>query len=349
MIKYGSIDQYRNIVKTIQWLSEKLPAGHPAEFQATLTEKIHGTNASVCFSEKDGLWVQSKNNIITPENDNAGCAAFVEERRELFIDLIRKIANIGVYGIDLNENIVTLYFEWCGGNIQKNSCVSGLDKRAIFFNHFKVSGLEEEVSDDGLVLNEDWLPLPRIVFWEEHKENNLFHVSDFGEWKVTIDPNAPGVAQNQMVQLVEDIEAKSPIGLKFGEENIGEGVVGIIWHAGEMYRFKVKGDKHSKTKVKKLNKADTETEAKINDFAQYACPAWRLEQAWQTVFGIENEKREPTVKATGNFLRAVHQDIIKEEIDVLQERGLTTKQVNAKISKIAREWFMEQLDKEAGL
>ena len=64
---------------------------------------------------------------------------------------------------------------------------------------------------------------------------------------------------------------------------------------------------------------------------------------------IGNEKLEPSVKHTGDFLRWVISDIVKEESDRMFEAGLEPKEVNSLISKIARGWFMEELDKLAGL
>jgi hypothetical protein len=84
-ITFGDIGQYRNVVKTIQTNAKfgglddngepiilenvKLPT-----LKVTASEKIHGTNASVCYSNPDGIWFQSRKNIITPDTDNAGCA-----------------------------------------------------------------------------------------------------------------------------------------------------------------------------------------------------------------------------------------------------------------------------------
>ena len=35
----------------------------------TGTIKLHGTNAAFCFNDQDGLWVQSRTNIITPMSE----------------------------------------------------------------------------------------------------------------------------------------------------------------------------------------------------------------------------------------------------------------------------------------
>ena len=43
----------------------------------------------------------------------------------------------------LNKNIITVYYEWCGGSIQKNSALTGFDKKAFIFQHFKISPIEQ--------------------------------------------------------------------------------------------------------------------------------------------------------------------------------------------------------------
>ena len=52
------------------------------------------------------------------------------------------------------------------------------------------------------------------------------------------------------------------------------------------------------------------------------------------------------IKGTGAFLKAVINDIMKEELAKMAEAGLEPKEVNGMISKVARTWFMEQLDSE---
>jgi hypothetical protein len=51
------------------------------------------------------------------------------------------------------------------------------------------------------------------------------------------------------------------------------------------------------------------------------------------------------MKFTGDFLRAVINDVIKEELDIMAEKGLEPKEVNKHISAIARKWFMTEMDK----
>ncbi len=88
---------------------------------------------------------------------------------------------------------------------------------------------------------------------------------------------------------------------------------------------------------------------KIDFVNNHACKEFRFEQAWQEVFGIENEKMEPTIKAMGDFLRFVIRDVMKEESDIMEENSLSPKVVNSMISRVARGWFSSKLDEEAGL
>jgi len=107
MIKWPSIGQYSTVVKTVQHQSSYV--GMDADGKAVFdksrkapslrfegTAKLHGTNASVAlsFDNVDNLWAQSRENIITPENDNAGFAKFVEARHFEFQDFLITAKNI---------------------------------------------------------------------------------------------------------------------------------------------------------------------------------------------------------------------------------------------------------------
>ena len=76
------------------------------------TVKLHGSNGGVAFNNQDGFWVQSKENIITPENDNAGCAFFCESRKEAFMDIIDKLKDN--YNVVTSLNTICIFFEWAG-------------------------------------------------------------------------------------------------------------------------------------------------------------------------------------------------------------------------------------------
>lgn len=101
--------------------------------------------------------------------------------------------------------------------------------------------------------------------------------------------------------------------------------------------FKVKGDKHSVSKVKTLAAVDPERLASIQQFVEYAVTENRLQQGIDEI-GLD-------IKNMGAFLSWVNRDIIKEEGDVLAHNGLVMKDVAKFISNKARAWF---LTKERG-
>lgn len=367
LVKMPSIEQFRNVIHNVQHQAQYVGYNEENDktimnkdavlpiVTATATEKIHGTNASVCYSNPDGFWVQSKDNIIpSPEGrDNMGCAFTANQIQHVWVTLINILAD--EYDVDLNKNIITIYYEWCGGSIQKKSALTGFDKKSFIFQHFKISPIEQILDANGKQINAIWKETcildPNAITWIDNVEHNIYNVMNFRTWEFIIDFNMPGEAQNKMIDtVINEIEPNSPIGEKLGKTgNVGEGIVVAFIYNDILHRFKVKGDKHSKSNVKTLKPVDTVKEQKKVDFANEVCTADRLEQAWQATFGINNEIMEPTVKETGNFLRKVITDVWKEESDIAFERGLEPKELNSIISKVARIWFMGELDKEAGL
>lgn len=359
MIKFGSIGRLENTIRDIQHQARlagfdetEKPIYNMAALPiitAVATEKIHGTNAAVCYSNPDGFWVQSKNNIITLDKDNHSCAKEALEREQAWISLIKVLALD--YEIDLNENIITLYFEWAGGVIQTKSALTGMGKQAILFKHFKVSPIEPVIGKDGKEVAAFWLetsvlPNNQPKIWIDNPSANIYNIHNFSTWEIEIDFNQPGIANNKLIELVEDIEKNSPVGQKFGKsENIGEGIVVTFLYMSVLHKFKVKGDKHSNSKVKTLSPVDNEKEqAKIN-VASKVTPAWRLEQMYKETFG----EQRGDIKRTGEFLKAVNKDIIKEELITFEESGFDKKEIFPHIQKISRRWFMEQLNREVGI
>jgi hypothetical protein len=359
MISFGSIEQFRSTIKNIKQAQQYI--GQNDEDRAmydksiplptvtcTISEKVHGSNAGVCYSEPDGFWVQSRKNIITVEKDNAACAFNAEANKEHWMKIILSLAE--EYKIDLTENIITVFYEWAGGNIQKHSCLDGLEKRAMIFQYFKVSPIEpsEEESaywlETKIVKEKDG---KKYDYWVSDSLHSIFNVMRFKTWSIDIDFERADVSQNKLIEMLEEIEHDSPMGNAFGKEgNISEGFVIQFMFKDVLYRFKVKGEKHSRSKVKTLKPVDSVKEQKLIDFANYATPAWRLEQAWQEVFGINNEKEEPNQKRIGDIIRLVVKDVWKEESDIAFEKGIEPKEVNGKISRIVSNWIQEELNKE---
>lgn len=361
MIKYPSIDQYRTVVKNIKHHAAYLGKDESGEpifdflkpspiLTFSISEKIHGSNMAVCYSLPTGLWVQSRNNIITLESDNAGCAFEVEKNKEEWLQIIEELAEEN--NIDLEHNIISVYAEWCGGNIQKNSAVSGLDKRAIIFQFFKCSSLIHSEDDNK---SSYWLetcitgteddPNSNEKTWISDNDENIYNIMDFPNYSQEIDFNKPEIAQNKLITLMENIEEASPVGKAFGkEDNIGEGIVCSCLHEGALYQFKVKGDKHSNSKVKTPKVVDLEALEALDRFVESITHNWRFEQGLVEVFGSDYQNTIDR-KKIGLFMKWIAQDTIKEEMDLIKESGFELKPVMSRVNQKAKEYFfaMEEL------
>ena len=375
MIKYNDIGTFEASVKKLRrqvqytGLDEDGKAIYDSlaklpNIEVWFTEKIHGTNAAVCYSIPDGFWVQSREGIKTLESDNAGCCQAAMKREASWMDIINALAKY--HKIDLKKNIISLYYEWCGGSIQKKSAVTGLEKRAIIFNHFKVSPLDPQVDENGDTLQTDRQPakwyetivgeeVTMGMFGQETKvvygsdaENDIYNITDYNVWKYAVDFENALLHNNEFLELLHKIELASPVGKAMGkEENVAEGMVGTFKFEDVIYKFKVKGEEHTTSKVKTLKPVDNVLEQKKIDLAAKVVTPGRCEQGWQLIHGIDNELKEPSKSNLGDFLSWIHRDIIKECMPLYNEANLEIKEVNQKISMIAKLWFFEQLQKDA--
>jgi hypothetical protein len=349
-VSYPSIDQFRNMVSNInrEYNFIGLDENGDAIYDITKakpiltfkgTIKLHGTNAGVSYNKENGIWAQSRENIITPERDNAGFAFFVESKRDIFISLI-KVLSI-THNIDLNENTITLYMEWVGKGIQKSVAISNIDKSAFIFG-VKITPHPKDEND-----------VP-VAYWVDSAylrstENRIYNIGDYKTYSIDIDFNYPQLSQNKIIDMTIEVEEECPVGKAFGFEGIGEGIVfSHVSESGKVFRFKSKGELHSNSKVKVLKQVDDEKINKIIDTVNKVCVSWRLEQAMDKTFDLMNGGKID-IKKMGDFIRNVVADIMKEELDVISEAGLEPKDINGKVSDLCRTYFFTEMNKEVGL
>jgi len=336
-ISYPKIEQYRNIVASVKRNSEfeGLDENGDAIYNKTLpkpilqfkgTVKLHGTNASICYNSKDGLWIQSRQNIITVEKDNAGFAFFVESNKNEFMSLINKV--IKEHKIDADLFTISIYGEWAGKGIQKSVGISQLDKAFYIFG-LKISKPQDEE------FNAYWLDSSNL----RCKESKIYNVEDYQTYSIEVDFNQPELCQNKFVKITEQVEKECPISKAFGINNgLGEGVVWSTTYKGNIHRFKVKGQKHSVSKVKKLASVDVEKIESINKFVEYAVTENRFNQACQEIYKDDILD----IKKLGDLIRWVISDINKEELDVLNKNNLEPKGIGRYVSNKVREMFFKQ-------
>jgi hypothetical protein len=335
MYPFPSINQFRNVVKTIreqacymgknergEAIFNPAPSYPVLEFEGTV--KLHGTNAAIVFDDR-GYTFQSRERVLTREQDNAGFMAHMEQYLVPISMLFNKIVELDNISQDVLKTIV-VYGEWCGGNIQKGVAITGLPKMFIIF---------------AVKINDQWIKTPDVSC----PEAAIYSIKQYPNFSIEIDFEHPEQAQNQLAKLTEAVEACCPVGLAHGKEGIGEG---IAWRCksnpSSEYWFKVKGEKHSASKVKLLAEVDLTVVALVEEFVSMTVTEARLEQA---LHNLINEQLKPfAMTSMGDFIRWVHQDVLKEEADTLQASGIDHKKLGSPIALAAKRWFVNKLNEE---
>jgi CxxC motif-containing protein len=335
-IPFPSIKQFRNVVDHVRRTAQF--KGLDAEGNAIMdrtakaptlgfigTVKLHGTNAAVVFTP-DGVQFQSRERILTVEQDNAAFFFHMSQKLEE-LQVIRATI-VALAKLDTTkDHTIAVYGEWCGGNIQSNVAINGLPKMFVIFA-IKIDG--------------DW-------YQGELPHNNtvgIYSIEQFPKYFYTIDFENPERAQNFLGELTQKVEASCPVGKHFGQDGIGEG---IVWRCVEdpssEFWFKVKGEKHSASKVKTLASVDVEAITQLKEFVESVVTEARLEQGLQNLI---NEQLKPfDMTSMGDFIRWVHGDVVKEEADTMVANGIEPKKIGGLLSPICRRWYVEKLNATA--
>lgn len=349
-ISFPSINQYRNTVKQIKDQSEYHKVPLPTlQFQGTV--KLHGTNAGVVLLPNGDIQVQSRERIITPLDDNAGFAMFVEGHKSYIRSLLWAFSGLSLK----QQDSVQIYGEWCGGNIQKSVGLNELNKMFIIF----AVRISENAESNNWLSQE----LIRSIIRSVTNRPDSIHVStDFPVFYCSIDFNKPEQHQNFLGEITEKVEKDCPVARMLlpdsTKELIGEGVV---WECTSEYnpeynlpystrglRFKVKGSRHVKgsSKVRTLVEVDV---VKLDSIQQLCSSALTPSRLWQGVDKMHELHKECTERSTGDYIKWVVQDVLKEELDVLAASGWSARDVTPSLSKGAREHWFKYLAKESGL
>ncbi len=352
---FPSIDQFRNVVRDVKHrnaylgmdeagntLMDRNKKSPTLKFSGTV--KLHGTNAAVCKFQ-DAVWCQSRSNIITPESDNAGFATFIHgihEKESAISGLFEKVVEVtsGTEYEVAAEDVIAIYGEWCGGNIQKGVAITGLPKMFVIF---KIKIIKNGNSDTA-----KWLPV-EMVSEVSNKEKNIFNILGFKTYEQDIDFESPQMVQNKLIEYTENVEVECPVGKAFGvDAGVGEGIVWTcVTPASEVgfvtddLIFKVKGEKHSVSKVKKLAEVDIEKLNSITEFIDAVVTENRLNQG---IDYLKMNALELDMKNMGAFLKWVANDVFKEEMDTMVGNGLNQKEVGSSLAKKARVWFSEKMN-----
>lgn len=348
LISAASIGQFREVVASVNrtanfvGLDENGNAIYDPSIKKPIilfrgTIKTHGTFAAFLYNEESGHWIQSKEKIITPVSDNAGFAFYAESKKEIFIDLIKSLAESHV--IDLKSNTIMLGMEWAGKGIQKSVGISEIDKSAFIFSHAKVSPFDQNKSSY-------WISTNKI----DSIDDRIYNIENFKTFSIEVDFNKPELSQNKIIELTIDVENECPLAKEFGFIGIGEGIVfSHLNEDGSRLIFKSKGEKHSaKSKVKTLKPVDDEKVNKCIQIAEQVTPSWRLSQMITETFDTLNGGVLDR-SGLGNYIKAVMNDIIKEESDIIVDAGLDIKDIAKYVSTIAKDYFFQVEREDLGV
>jgi hypothetical protein len=343
MIKFPSINQFRNAVRHVKTHAQYVGNDENGEaiydpsrglpilrFRGTV--KLHGTNAGIVYDvATDSFSYQSRERVLTTTSDNAGFMLNQMEHESVWRDVAWQVTR----EIPQHRNVakVAIFGEWCGSSIQKGVALNQLPKMFVIF---AIKAVFDDESTRWMPIGEIDLHLP---------DSNLFNIDTFPTWEVAIDFSCPELAQNKMIEITEAVEAECPVGKYFGVSGIGEGVVWTCvsegWNDSGTW-FKVKGEKHSVSKVKTLAAVDVEAAATLKAFVDSTVTEARLEQ------GLDNLVREQLkpleMTSMGDFIRWVFNDIVKEEADTIAASGLEVKKLGGPIANVARPWFVKKIN-----
>ena len=313
--KMREIEQFRHIMYHINRQENK-----PRLINAIGTVKLHGTNVSVCRNNDD-IWTQSKNQIITPEQDHVDFSKFAFSKLDFFKEKFNKIQD---YCGLTKKDTIAIYGEWVGQGIQKTVAISKIEKS------FFIIGIKIVPEDRNI--DSYWIDLP------SPKESNIYDINSFKNFHLEIDTKNIDLTHDRIKKMVLEVEQECPVAKGLGFSGIGEGIVFKFNLAGREYVFKAKGDKHTRNAKKK--KIVSGNKSEIDRIANIVTPEWRLQQMYDETFDVMNG-RVGNIKKIGSFIKAVHMDVQKEDMDLIIQAELTFKCISKAVSTIARNWFMD--------
>jgi len=303
------------------------------------TTKLHGTNAAIGY-DGENIWCQSRENLITPEADNAGFARHIQS---IGHDVLKAwFDNLAVGLLRCPGDTLMIFGEWCGKGIQKKVGICGLDKMFMVFSARIILASNADIEDE-----EEpqcfWAPDAAVA---EIKDEGyrILNINDFEAHELEIDFADPRSIQDQLEQLTISVSKDCPVAKALGNPGFGEGLVWCCktpgWESSDVW-FKTKGDDHKVSKSEKLVEIDPEKAKNAAEFCEKVLTEARLQQGLDHL--IQNNLEIDT-KNTGVFMKWIHTDVLKEEYDVIAVSGLEEKSIGKVIASKAREWFFSKME-----
>lgn len=334
-VKFPSIEQFRKVVKTVNEKSAFTGLdnlGNPTfdfnkpkpTIKFTQTVKIHGTNAGIGLTKDGEFFQQSRNRLISVENDNSGFSNWCEDsiRKPYLVRFLSDVLWDTTKLYKGNPVVQAVLFgEFAGQGIMKSVAVSEIEKSFFAFSLYYLH-------EDGNVT--------KTTNIKDFKAESLdlYNIFMFDNKTVDIDFNNTEETTNKIIEDTLSVEDCCPVGKYFGIEGVGEGVV-LLSECGN-YIFKSKGEKHSVSKVKTLSPAETYNLTNIENFVSDVLTENRLKQGidYLKEMGLDVDNT-----STGEYIKWCQADVLKEEGDIIESKSLDIKKVNGVIAKKAKSYL----------
>jgi hypothetical protein len=337
MLPFHDIESLRHVIADVDRHCDYngLTTKPTIKFRGTV--KLHGTNAGVRVTGYDVI-AQGRNRVLTIQSDNFGFALFTAQRSADFRSL-----RDSMFGTDSAD--VTFFGEWCGVGIQKGVGIAKLPKMFVIF------AIHHHADDT-------WYDFGRLNLGADDytwfNNQNIYFITQFPTYSVEVDFNNPTPAAEEIGRLTLLVEDSCPVAnsslftaYNHGENiGIGEGIVWVSVDYPVHITFKSKGLKHKKASTTPRVATDPAKVDSINALVDELLPEWRLEQGFDHL----RQNNLPIVtQSTGDYLKWISQDILKEETDVITANAFPWKEIVGTISRRARDYYLKKLDENAGL
>jgi hypothetical protein len=318
---FPSIEGFHNVVKAVGAYPHLAPG--PVKYRGKI--KLHGTNAGVRIAEGDCA-AQSRTQIVTVGNDNAGFAAWVLTKLEFFRTLASHYKDCTIFG------------EWCGPGIMKGTAINLIPAKV-----FAIFAITEGETPDSATMMTDPAKIDQTLSVAGDLPEGVHILPWYGD-EFTIDlkdrDSLPPVV-DKLNKVVAEVEPGDPwVKQVFGIDGTAEGVVYYPGAGEKITRkmfsdlaFKAKGEKHKAVKTKESVQIDPEVAKSVEEFVRLFATEARFEQGLAVV-GSADFKNVPL------FLKWVGIDVHKESADELEASGLEWSQVEKSVQAAARNWFI---------
>ncbi|KAF7192197.1 hypothetical protein HII31_06583 [Pseudocercospora fuligena] len=308
----------------------------PKAFPFIGTVKLHGTHADVLQDENGRILCQSRNRLITPENDNCGFAKFVARNVDTITELFSRVSD-RFTEMNLREGslpttkMIMLSGEWIGQGIQKGVAISQLKPAFVIFGIKSFDDRWEKIQHYANI---------------ECPGSRIYNICRGGIWHANVSTEDNGAEfETLAMRYTDQIAAACPFGKLFGVTGEGEG---LVWTPSvtstipnkEEFWVKTKGEKfRGAPPIEKQieNFARMEMRQKIEVFAERHCHEQRLNQGLEYLAEMAVDGR----RAIGTFIAWMQKDIEKEESAEIQELALSAGW-RKEVARRARVWYEQR-------